>query len=327
MRTGRGWFTRALAAALVTAAAGPALGLAAGPAKPPKPAGPPACFGAAARDALHPCSNPKLRYSVTPTPDLAELQPSAYCPLAQTKGPPNRVCSFGAPKKGSLGTAALLGDSHAPAWRGAVDVLFKAEHLRGLTVRRSSCPFTFAARSVDKASADACFTWVQDSLRFFLHHPEIHTVFVIASSAYDYLPANGLDAHGAAVAGFRAAFQAMPASVTHIVVLHDNPQATDDTLPCVARALKHGQRADTRCALARGTALRPDAPTDAALQMASERVRSIDLTPFFCDDARCYTVVGGVLVYKDKSHITTTYGTTLGPYLVAAYRALGLPPG
>ncbi|MCW3038600.1 MAG: hypothetical protein JWM31_505, partial [Solirubrobacterales bacterium] len=35
--------------------------------------------------------------------------------------------------------------------------------------------------------------------------------------------------------------------------------------------------------------------------------------------------VGGVLVYKDKSHITTTFGATLGPYLTSAYRALGLP--
>lgn len=305
-----------LAALLPAAAASPRTSPAAQP-----------CFGAAARAATTPpCVNPALRYTVYPAPEDALLQPSAACTLAATKGPPNRVCAFGTAKAEATATIGLLGDSHAPAWRGAVERLARSEGWRGLTVRRSSCPFSFARRFVSPASAQACDEWVRAVILFFGHHPEIHTVFLVNSSAYAFVPAAGLDPHQTAVAGYEAAIAQLPASVTHVVVIRDNPQATDATLGCIEAAMARHRRADLRCALPRTQALRPDALADAAAAGSSPRVRAIDLTPYFCDAARCYTVVGGALVYKDQSHITTSFSASLGPYLAAAYRALGLPP-
>jgi hypothetical protein len=312
-----GWGTAA--AAVLTLAGNLA------PAATGKAAVPP-CFGAAARDAAHPCENPALRFTVRPGPSTALLEPSSACPLAATKGPPNRVCQFGVPKRDAVATIGLLGDSHAPAWRGAVEVLAWAEGFRGLTVRRSSCPFSFARRYADAESSESCFAWVQSVLRFFGHHPEIHTVFVVNSSAYRWVPGPGLDAEATAVDGYREALEALPPSVRHVVVLRDNPVAGASTIDCVDRARRRSQRADVRCALPREQALLPDPLTEAATALGSERVRSIDLTPFFCDAHLCYPVVGGALVYKDLSHITTTFSTSLGPYLLDAFRALDLPP-
>ncbi|WP_354697469.1 O-antigen acetylase [Paraconexibacter sp. AEG42_29] len=286
----------------------------------------PACFGAAARDAAHPCKNPALYFSVTPRPDDALLQPSSPCTILPTKAPPSRVCAFGVSKQRAVATIGLLGDSHAPAWRAAVDHLARAQRWRGLTVRRSSCPFSFAQHYVEKAAADACFDWVRASIRFFAHHPEIKTVFIVNSAAYRWKPVRGLDPHAAAVEGYRSALSSLPASVKRIVILRDNPEAAGTTAACVERARSRGWRPDTRCAMPRATALEPDELADAAASMGSDRLRTIDLTRFFCDDALCYPVVGGALVYKDTSHITMTYSATLGPYLLADYRALGLPP-
>lgn len=286
----------------------------------------PPCFGAAARDPARPCDNPALRFSVVPTPDEAELQPNSACTPINAKGPPNRVCSFGVSKSAARATIGLLGDSHAPAWRAAVEVLARAQRWRGLTVRRSSCPFTMAQRYVDKRSSDACLGWIRASQRFFGHHKEIHTVFVATSSAYDFVPGAGGDGHAAAVAGFRAAFDALPPSVRQIVVLRDNPIAQDDTLACVARALARHRRADLRCAMPRDGALRRDAAAEAVTQLRSGRGRVIDLSRVFCDDTHCFPVIGGTLVYKDTSHLTATFSATLGPLLLAGYRSLGLPP-
>jgi hypothetical protein len=315
----------AAAAALATAAS---LLTATGPAAAAatRTAAVPACFGAAARDAAHPCQNPALRFTVKPGPSSALLEPSSACPLAATKGPPNRVCQFGVPKRDAVATIGLLGDSHAPAWRGAVEVLAQAERFRGLTLRRSSCPFSFGRRYADAESSAACFDWVRSVLRFFGHHPEVHTVFVINSSAYRWVPDPGLDAEATAVDGYRQALLALPPSVRHVVVLRDNPVAGASTIDCVDGARRRSQRADLRCALPREQALLPDPLTEAAVVLGAERVRTIDLTPFFCDDRLCYPVVGGALVYKDLSHITTTFSTSLGPYLLDAFRALDLPP-
>lgn len=320
MRTGRRRLLLFLAVLAASAALPAAWGAAAGgPSSQP-------CFGAAARDAARPCTNPALRFTVSPAPEDALLQPSSACFLTGTKGPPNRVCSFGTDKRRAVATVGLLGDSHAPTWRAALERLARAKRWRGLTVRRSSCPFTFARRYVDAGAAAACDDWVRSVLRFFGHHPEIHTVFLVNSSAYDVVPANGMDAHATAVAGYEAALSSLPASVRHVVVIRDNPQATDATLGCIESAMRRHRRADLRCALPRAQALRPDAPAQAAVAMASERMRTVDLSRFFCDDRLCYPVVGGALVYKDQSHITTTFSATLGPYLRAAYAALGLPP-
>ena len=49
--------------------------------------------------------------------------------------------------------------------------------------------------------------------------------------------------------------------------------------------------------------------------MDSPRVRLVNLTPFMCDRAKCYPVVGGALVHKDGGHITQVFSRSLGPYL------------
>ncbi|MEA2194433.1 MAG: hypothetical protein QOG42_867, partial [Solirubrobacteraceae bacterium] len=46
------------------------------------------------------------------------------------------------------------------------------------------------------------------------------------------------------------------------------------------------------------------------------RVHLIDLTKFMCGPRLCYPVVGGVLVHKDKTHITPLFAGTLGPFLL-----------
>ena len=56
--------------------------------------------------------------------------------------------------------------------------------------------------------------------------------------------------------------------------------------------------------------------------MHSKRIHVIDLSRFFCDATRCPPVIGGVLVYKDLTHITSEYGKTLAPYLEREVRRL-----
>jgi hypothetical protein len=271
----------------------------------------PECFGAAARDAANPCDNPDLHVSATPSPDDAPLLPALPCTFVRYRTP--HVCAFATSKKRAKGSIALLGDSHAPAWRAAVDVLARNRRWRGLTLARSSCPFSTARRrGVSRKNAKTCGTWVRGVYAWFRRHREVRTVFFVNSMAYDFTTDP--------VAGYRAALDALPPSVRRIVVIRDNPKATIDTLPCVDRALRRRERPDRRCALDRAEVLPPDPAAEAAPLLT--RGATIDLTRFFCDDARCYPVVGGALVYKDTSHITQVFSRTLGPYLAAEFRAL-----
>ena len=54
---------------------------------------------------------------------------------------------------------------------------------------------------------------------------------------------------------------------------------------------------------------------------SSRNVTAIDISRYFCDERRCHTLVGGVVVYRDSDYMTKTYADSLvralGPDLVA----------
>jgi hypothetical protein len=277
-----------------------------------------ACFGAAARDPAAPCDNPSLRYSAKPSPSWAPLELNSPChPIPTTHVP--RVCWFAHRRQGSSATVALLGDSHASSWRSAVAVLARSQRWHALTIRRSSCPFNEARRNGPPKESESCAQWVQATIRWFGKHPEIHTVLVTASAFSGVVADGGQDAFSVAVDGYRAALAALPSTVQRVVVLRDTPRSAFDTLDCVKGAIKAHEPLAGACALPKGDVLPADPGVAAAQQLGPPRFQVIDLTDFFCDLDRCYPVIGGALVYKDISHMTTVFGTSLGPYLESAY--------
>ncbi len=77
---------------------------------------------------------------MTPTPSAAPLTPNAPCRLtraAELVSP----CFFGADARAGV---ALIGDSHAEHWRGAIEVVAQRLRWRGVSIIRSSCPFNAA---------------------------------------------------------------------------------------------------------------------------------------------------------------------------------------
>ena len=279
---------------------------------------PAACFGAAARDPSAPCDNPALRYSATPAPSWAPLELNSPChPISTTHVP--RVCWFAHRRRDSSATVALLGDSHASSWRSAVAVVARSQRWHALTIRRSSCPFNEARRNSPPRESDSCSQWVRATIGWFGKHPEIHTVLVTGSAYSGVVAPQGEDSYSVAVDGYRAALAALPSTVERVIVLRDTPRASVDTLDCVARAMKAHKPLAGVCTLPRSQALAPDPGVDAAQQLGGPRFQVIDLSDFFCDPDRCFPVIGGALVYKDISHMTTVFGTSLGPYLTSAY--------
>jgi hypothetical protein len=103
------------------------------------------------------------------------------------------------------------------------------------------------------------------------------------------------------------------------VVIKDTPKMRGNTDTCVQQAISARKRAGVVCARSRSDAMDRDAAVTAARRNPA-RVSIVDLLRFFCDSRQCFPVIGGVLVYKDATHITSVYGRTLGPYLL---RALG----
>jgi SGNH domain (fused to AT3 domains) len=280
------------------------------------------CFGAAARDPQHqPCNNPKLRLSVVPPPSIARITPAAPCVRIKKPDAPE-LCAFGVRSRKATATIALVGDSHAVHWRAALAVVARAKRWRALTVYESKCPFTDAITILFEPARSECARWKVQVKQWFDAHPEISTVFVSQHSGGAVVVPPGQDAWSAKVAGYMDAWNALPASVKHIIVIRDVPYSEHTTQPCVARAIARHRAAGRACALPRRTALRPDPALVAAGQLRSPRVQGVDLTSFMCGKNWCYPVVGGVLVHKDGGHLTRAFSATLGPFLLRAVNRL-----
>lgn len=178
---------------------------------------------------------------------------------------------------------------------------------RGYALTRNGCPYVRDGRPLPEPTFTECATFKRQVPEWLAEHPEVRTVFVIGlpRNAANQDPANWVEA-----------WKRFPPSVERLVVLRDTPELAEDTLACVRTT---ADKPGSACAVPRATALAPD-PAIAAAERAG--AQTIDLSRYFCDDARCFPVVGGVLAYQDLTHVTPAFARTLAPFLTAEVRRL-----
>lgn len=276
------------------------------------------CFGAAARDP-HVCGASAEPHTVTPTPTEARTLPNSPCVAVRGQASPP-VCAFGTPADQADRTVALVGDSHAGHWRGALTQVALAKRWRGLSITHSSCPLQVAVRDLQEPRRTQCADWKRKVFAWFQAHPEVRTVFVAGlTGGSGVVPRAGKSRYATSVQSYVDAWKALPATVEHIVVIRDTPKFKVDTGACVERALRAGRDAGRACARPRDEAMDRDPAVRAAARMPADRVQTVDLTRYFCATDTCFPVVGGALVLRDNTHMTGVFSTTLGTYLLAAY--------
>ncbi len=248
-----------------------------------------------------------------PTPDAAELEVGDRC-ATKERSANWWVCGFG-PVAGTR-SFALIGDSHAGHWRGALANLAFGQGWRGISITRAGCPFSRAVPNLAPPLGAECAAWNRRVLRWFSSHPQVDLVFVSEHSGAGFLARRGQSPHAAAVAGYAAAYRALPPTVKHIIVIRDTPLNTSNSFGCVDQAIADHLRAGIVCAVPVRHALPPDPEAIAAARLGSPRIRVANLTKFFCSTRFCYPVIGGVLVHRDIDHLTPEFSATLGPFIL-----------
>jgi hypothetical protein len=287
----------------------------------------PRCFGAASRDHLHPCFNKALRTTVVPLPVAAKAEDHAPCERLYLDGGIS-ACDFGVAAEQATRTVALVGDSHASHWRIPLDAVAHARGWHGVSVTRTSCPFSLATKLTPEPTRSNCVKWVTSLPAYVRRHPEIDTVFVVGITGGKVLVPAGQTKAQAKVNGYRAAWRSLPPTVKHIVVIRDTPKILRATTDCIDRAIAAKLQVGHVCTVPRAAALAGDPEVTAARQEQALRhskkpagrgvaaqVQVIDLSRVFCGVRFCYPVIGGALVFKDLHHFTLVFARTLAPQL------------
>ena len=270
------------------------------------------CMGAQALDpALAPCENPKLDGVLVPSPAAAKGDDDNMVECWGTVATHPKICSVGR-AAASARRIYAIGDSHNNTLIGVYRQIAERQNWRIDVSGMPGCYLTDAdqtAGSDDERSA--CEHWRLDVIQIAAKGGYDAIIVTHASANHPVVPSGDRTVLSATIDGLVGAWNKLPP--VPIIAIRDNPHMLDDTMTCVAA---HPADAAALCSVPRTKALEfPDGQTEAARLVP--RARVVDLTDLYCTEDQCAPVVGHVLVYRDTTHITATYASTLRPYIEA----------
>jgi peptidoglycan/LPS O-acetylase OafA/YrhL len=273
------------------------------------------CFGAAAEiGSADPCVNPDLRSVRVPAPANAKRDDANRGECWSDGGGRFDRCTLGS-ETGYTKRFIALGDSHNNALIDVYERIAEANGWRIDVAGHPSCYFTAAQQSAPSAGLLAsCTTWKQRAMQYIQRNAaDLDAVLVTHSATSRPVVASGTtSADDATVDGLVTAWKSATDAGVPVIAVRDNPVPAARVVTCVAEMTGP---TTTACDQTRTAGTAPFDGQERAAERIGRRAQVIDLTDLYCTDTTCPAVIGGVLVYRDKTHITNTFAKTLQPFL------------
>ncbi|MFT3716195.1 MAG: acyltransferase family protein [Gordonia sp. (in: high G+C Gram-positive bacteria)] len=204
-------------------------------------------------------------------------------------------------------TIAVAGGSHSEHWMTALDMIGKQRGFKVTTYMKAGCAMSSEAQvKYQGRLVTECQDWVQRVMdRIAADRPDY--VFTTATRPKD------TDGDGDVVPkGYLDVFDRWRSEGQKVIAVRDTPWATDaplDPPDCVASGRK-----PTVCGVERDHALSPVDPTD-ALVPEYPNMTFLDYSDGMCTADYCPAVVGNILVWHDRHHLTTAFVRSLAPFM------------
>jgi peptidoglycan/LPS O-acetylase OafA/YrhL len=272
----------------------------------------------AAPKRLRPSASLEITTSGTlyPDPAVATKDIPAYyddgCQVAEGVAEIDPSCVYGDPD-GSV-SVALLGDSKMGQWFDVINTIAKDKGWRLELYLKSACGFNPAQ------SEDDCQDFNENVLSR-LTSEQGRVDFVMTSTL------KGGDGQGGAnpdyVRGYDEFWTRLEAVGTEIIAISDSPAPTREE-PVYECAAKNPDDLLV-CAFPANDGRGSDALYEAT--RLDKGRHWVDLNPWVCPEIageKCPVAIGGVLVYRQGSHVTKTYADTMGPILEKLFERAGL---
>jgi hypothetical protein len=235
-------------------------------------------------------------------------------------------CVFGDPR-GKV-RITLFGDSHALQWLPALERAARSRHWRVVSLTKSACPAVNVRHDRRSLLGDAkeCRIWRSRAERWIrTHHQDL--VIIANSRSYKLIDAGGRRlSRTAADAAWQQALQRtlerMPSS-TRLLVLGDVPVPGRNVPACLRSNLGN----ISACQRSRTDSWLPG--RDSAEQEAAAAQGAMFRSPAqaVCPYDPCPLVIGRVVLWRERSHITRTFSRQLAPLIRRfVQQALDAPP-
>lgn len=243
--------------------------------------------------------------NVTPNTDInpipSAIEAKAHLPSFYEKGNCSSsgtsskatMCSFGELENPDY-TIALVGGSHSGHWFPALEKMSENLNIQIDVYIKDACRFT--NDDFDGLLTEACMEWNDNLMEPLLSNPP-DLVFTTANiNIQDTIPEGYLN-KWAELQG-----------ITKVFAVRDNPRMNTDIPLCVE------ENDSDQCSEPRKDVLSAIPPWENT-ENIPDNVYFADMSEYFCDDETCPPVIGNVLVYRDRHHISTIYSETMAPAL------------
>ena len=211
-----------------------------------------------------------------------------------------KSCTFGDEDSDKVLVAA--GDSKIDQWIPAIDDWGRANGYQVVTYFKSGCPFNGELLATDDQRWQGCHDWGQQvNQEITALDPDI----LLTSSL---MAGSGDNGQAKVVTGYEKVWTPLLERGTKVVVVDDttSPGGTP-VYECVAEHLDSVNECTFPDKGGRGSATLKKAVD------AVDGAQFMSLNDFVCPEGTCRPVVGGVLTYRQGSHISDTYARTLSP--------------
>lgn len=206
---------------------------------------------------------------------------------------------------------AVVGDSHGTAWLSGMNQLGLDAGWKIKPYVRSACTPSIA----DPIRAEAterrilCAKAMRNIMTVVAKDPDIKIVVVAASqTSKKYAAYPGRPMKNPNIDGFTMMWDRWRGAGKTVVVLTEVPRPGRDVPKCLLTATSPLKCAEPRSkAFTHGTLLTNAAKT----QLGRPGFRYTLLRDYFCDASRCYAQIGGIIPFRDQSHISNSYSRAM----------------
>jgi hypothetical protein len=214
-------------------------------------------------------------------------------------------------------TVVLFGDSHAAMWLPGLDVAARRARIKAILMSRPGCPAPAVhIWNLENQSPDrGCDIWRSWAIA---HIKQLHPAMLVVTSLYFY----PLDFSRSLItdrewdSGLSATLANLRSGSARAVVLGDIPYMSQSPPDCLAA---HSGDIGA-CATSEPRAVLKAHDDGESATARAAGAAYVNVTPWFCAQEICPSVVGTIAAYRDKAHISATYSRWLGVALGGALR-------
>jgi len=222
--------------------------------------------------------------------------------FGQTVSP---LCEYG--DRESRTTIVLYGDSHAAQWLPALDIVGRNNGFKVISLTKSACPSAEVIKELSSQyQVGDCQAFRNSSVNRIMRE---RPLAVIMTGMQPFTAPNStMDSRNWWLTGEAKALARIKKFTEFPIYLTDTPLPIVDIPTCLAEMAR--EECDTS---------RPISPEVAPGFVA------INPTPWLCED-KCSAIIDGIIVYRDKSHLSVAMSEHLAPELEKELRRIGVLP-